>query len=333
MSEITTVGVDLAKNLFQLHGVDVQGSVRLRRRLARRQLLPSLAQLPPCVVAMEACASAHYWAREIAKLGHQVRLISPQFVKPFVRGNKNDGNDAAAICAAALATGMRFVAVKSVEQQELLALHRIRELTDKHRRALMNQLRGLLAEFGIVMAKGSAALHARLSALDTEVPARLRAALLEQQRTLRALEAQVKAQTRGLAQIARDSALCRSLMRQPGVGPLVSTAYAATVGDPRVFKNGRQVAAWLGLVPRHCGTGGKTRLLGISKRGDRYLRMLLIHGARAVVRWAPTHTDPLSSWVKQLSQRCHRNVVTVAVANKTARRLWALMHEATLTPA
>lgn len=329
MNEITTIGMDIAKSVFQLHGVDGQGQVVVRRRVARARLLSFMAQQPVCVVAMEACGGAHHWGRQLQGLGHTVRLISPQFVKPYVKGNKNDGNDAAAICEAVRATGMRFVALKSIEQQDMLAVHRVRALLVRQRTALANQLRGLLAERGLVIRKSLSALRRALPELlgqsDESVSPVLRALLLEAQPRLAALDEHVRQQDQQIEQACRASPLCERLRAQPGVGALSATAFAASVGDARLFKNARQCAAWLGLVPHQHSSGGQTRLLGISKRGDTYLRTLLIHGARAVLRQRAGKTDRTHVWLQGLVKRRGMNIAAVALANKNARHLWALM--------
>jgi len=327
MNEITLLGIDLAKQVFQLHGIDVSGKAVLRRQVKRGDLLSVLRQFPPCVVAMEACGGSHHWGRQFHGFGHEVRLMAPQFVKPYVKGNKNDRNDAAAICEAAQRPGMRFVSVKTVEQQQVLALHRLRQGAVKARTALVNQVRGLLAEFGVVVPLGWAALRTQLAAQVGDeqgpLPALLRTELAHQQTRLAELDAEVKRLTSVLERLAREDARTSRLMARRGVGPLIASAFAAEVGDPSVFHNGRQVSAWLGLVPRQHSSGGKPRLLGISKRGDAYLRTLLVHGARAVVRTAARHDDPLSRWVQELAVRRGVHKATVAVANKLARQMWA----------
>jgi transposase len=324
MGKITTLAIDLAKTVFELYGVDGRGVCVLRRQVRRGQLLRVVAQLAPEQVAMEACASAHYWGRQIRVLGPEAKLIPPQYVKPYVRGNKNDRNDAQAICEAALRPGMPEVAVKSVEQQAVLSLHRMRELLEKQRKQLANQLRGILGEFGIVIPKGVAALRRELPEAIEQVPELLRPVLQESRETLLELERRCREHERRLGQLARHSPLCRRLMSEAGVGPLTASAYVATLGTPTHYRNGRQVAASLGLVPRQHSSGGKTVLLGISKRGDKYLRMLMVHGGRAVLRHAAGKSDPLSLWVLQVARRRGPNRAAVALANKNARRLWAL---------
>lgn len=324
MKQITTLAIDVAKTVFQLHGVDERGVAVLRRQVRRGQLLGVIAQLAPCLIAMEACASAHYWGRQFMKLGHRVKLIPPQYVKPYVKGNKTDRNDAAAICEAALRPEMAQVAVKSEEQQAVLTLHRMRELLEKQRKQLANQLRGLLGEFGIVIAPGVAALRRALPEVIEGLPVMLRGLMQQGRERLLELERQCSEHTRQIEQHARENALCRRLMCEAGIGPISASAYVATVGDPGHYRNGRQLAASLGLVPRQHSTGGKTVLLGISKRGDKHLRTLLIHGARAVLRYAPGKTDPLSVWLNDLARRRGSNRAAVALANKNARRLWAI---------
>lgn len=327
MSEITTVAIDVAKNVFQLQGVDGRGVCQLRKRLRRAQLLSFVARLPPCLIAMEACASSHYWGREFGKLGHRVKLIPPQYVKPFVRGNKTDSNDAEAICEAALRPRMPSVAVKSEEQQAVLCSHRIRQLLENQRKQLGNQLRGLLAEFGIVIPKGSGPLRKGLSEAIERAPVSLRPVFAAAHQRLMDLQRQCLEQTQHIERLAEASPLCRRLMRERGVGPIIASAYAATLGSPANYHNGRQVSASLGLVPRQHSSGDEPQLLGISKRGDTYLRTQLIHGARAVMSHVKGRSDPLSVWLQALAARRGQNKAVVALANKTARRLWAIWRD------
>jgi transposase len=329
---ITQVGLDLAKNLFQFHGIDARGHVALRKRLKRAQVVGFFAQLPPCLIGLEACGGAHFWARKLTQLGHTVKLIAPQFVKPYVKTNKNDAADAEAICEAVGRPNMRFVPIKSVEQQGLLGLHRARQGFVVARTAQSNQIRGLLSEFGIVIPKGFASLEHQirpiledagngLSSMSRELIGRLFSHFLELDRQVGELEVQIKAWH-------RESAASRRLEAIPGIGPLTATALVASIGDARSFHNGRQLAAWLGLVPRQNSSGGKERLLGISKRGDTYLRTLMIIGAHAVLRRLKCHPDQAGGWLARLAQRRHPNIVAVALANKNARIVWALLaHE------
>jgi transposase len=326
---VTTIGFDIAKNVFQVHGVDKAGKVVLSKQLKRAQVLAYFANLPPCLVGLEACAGAHYWARELGKQGHEVKLISPQFVKPYVKGNKNDRNDAEAICEAVGRPNMRFVPVKSVEQQDILALHRVRSGLVKERTAKVNQLRGLLGECGIVIGQGLAQVRKRLPEIledgENGLSSMGRELFADLQRQVLELDRQVNAYGAKLQSLYQASAVCRKLGRVPGIGPITATAMVASLGDGRAFESGRQVSAWLGLVPKQESSGGKPRLLGISKRGDTYLRTLLIHGARAVVKAAAKKDDAQSRWVNALVKRRNKNIAAVAVANKNARTLWVLL--------
>jgi transposase len=327
VNDITMLGIDLAKNVFQLHGVTGEGRVVVRRQVRRAQLLNTIAKLAPKTVAMEACAGAHEWGRRITALNCQVRLIAPQFVKPFVKSQKNDRNDAEAICEAALRPTMRFVALKTTDQQQILALHRLRAGAVKTRTAMANQLRGILGEFGVVAPQGIGKLRYALPLIledaQNGLPPLLRSELAQQAQRLRELDAEVARLSARIEALAAAHEPCRRLMQRRGVGPLIASAFVAELGDPRVFHSGRQVAAWLGLVPRQRSSGGRAVLLGITKHGDAYLRTLLIHGARSVVRVAARHDDPLSRWVCALKERRGVHKAIVAVANKTARQLWA----------
>lgn len=328
-----TIGLDIAKAVFQVHGVDARGQTTLQKRLRRGQLIGFFANLPPSLVGIEACGSAHHWARELCKLGHEVKLMPPQFVRAYVKTNKNDARDAEAICEAVRRPNMRFVAIKTVSQQELLMLHRVRQRLVIERTAKANQLRGLLAEFGIVLPQG---LH-RLRHLMPEILAdaenglscRLRERFSHLFSHLRELDVSVIEWERQIVAWHRENPLSRRLEKIPGMGPLGASALVASIGDVRTFKNGRQLAAWLGLVPRQDSSGGKTRLLGISKRGDRYLRTLLILGAQAVLRQMQRHPPRAAhSWLGRLTARSHPHIAAVALANKNARIVWALLaHE------
>lgn len=328
--QVTTVGLDLAKNIFQVHGVDEKGQVALRRRLRRQDVLMLLANLPPCLVGLEACPGAHWWAREITSLGHEVRLMPPQYVRAYVKRGKTDAADAEAICEAVTRPSMRFVPIKGVEQQAVLLLHRTRELLVRQRTMLINALRGHLAEFGIIVAQGVRNMTKLLAILadptDQRLPPLARDVLGLLAEQLRAVEDRLERLERDLMVWHRTNAVSQLLTTLPGVGPITATAMVASIGDPAHFRSARQFAAWLGLTPQPHSSGGKERLGGISKRGDGYLRKLLIHGARTVVRWRHRGVGLLTSpWLAELLQRRPVNVATVALANKNARILWAMM--------
>jgi transposase len=334
--KVTTSGIDVAKRVFQVHGVDEHGTVVLRRQLRRSQLVLFFSRLEPCLIGMEACASSHYWARKLMALGHTVGLMAPQFVKPY---RKNDGNDAEAICEAVQRPNMRFVPVKSPQQQAELAVHRIRQRLISKRTGLINQLRGLLGEYGLVLAQGANHVRSKLPALLESCSESLPALAVELFRDLYEelvqLEQRIAAYDRRIERLYRANPVCQRLGEQEGIGALTATAFVATVAHAAQFKGARQCAAWLGLVPRQDSTGGKPRLLGISKRGDVYLRTLLVHGARSAMRHTPKRTDPKSRWVEQLRKRRGENIAAVALAAKHARILWALMvkGEASAQPA
>jgi transposase len=329
-SVIKFVGIDLAKRSFHLYAVDAEGRAVLSRKVTRARLSAVVAQLPACTIAMEACGSAHHWARLFRTFGHEVRLIAPQFVKPYVKSNKNDAADAEAICEAAQRPGMRFVAVKTVEQQDIQAIHRMRSLAVQQRTAQINQIRGLLLEYGLEVAQGRAAIQRRLPEIledaDNGLSPRFRAELHGLAEELRHLNERVAHYDTQIDAIAHGDRQARDLMTIPGIGSKGATALLAAVGeDPSLFHNGRGLAAWIGLVPRQHSTGGRDRLLGISKRGDVYLRNLLIHGARAVLRTLEHKEDRTSLWAKALKARRHTNVAIVAMANKMARVAYAVM--------
>ncbi len=324
---IVSCGVDIAKNVFQFYGIDEEGN-ELRRRLTRNQFLRFFNQLAPCLVGIEACGGAHHWARELTKLGHSVRLIAPQKVKPYVQGNKTDANDAEGIHAALLRPGMKTVSPKTVEQQDLMLLHRVRSLTVKTRTALVNQIRGLLAEYGVVLPKRVATLRQRLVAELAEndrVSAMAREQLYGLYEELLHLDDRIKRQEATIVQTCKHDPDCQRLLAIPGIGPLTATALVASAGDVSVFRNGREFAAWLGIVPRQHSSGDKTRLQGISKRGDAYLRTLLVHGARSVLSRAKGKEDRNSQWLAALEARRGYNKACVAQANKTARIAWAVL--------
>lgn len=326
---ISTVGLDIAKQVIQIHAVDMHGKPVIRKQLKRHQVLPFFANLPPCLIGIEACGGAHDWARRLSALGHTVKLMAPQFVKPYVKANKHDPADAEAICEAVSRPSMRFVPVKNPEQQALQAMHRARQGFVAARTAQGNQIRGLLAEFGRVVPKGLTALTERLSDLLEEAENGLPATFRELLRTLAnhltELDRQVEDITRRIEAIHRANPLSRRLAQVPGIGPLIATALLAAIGDIKGFANGRQLAAWLGLVPKQSSTGGKTRILGISKRGDTYLRTLLIQGARSALKAAQNKPNASETWLTRLAERRNPNIAAVALANKNARIAFALL--------
>ena len=321
----TVVGVDTAKRVFQLYWVEMDTGEIKSLRLTRARFLEHFANRAPCLVAMEACGGSQHWARRLLALGHEVRLLSAKFVRPFVAGNKSDAHDARAIWTAVQQPGIKTVAVKTEEQQAVLALHRMRQQLVKFRTAQINGLRGLLAEYGEVMPQGRAGLRRGITLAFARVSERLPAMVMdtlrEQWARVARLDEEIAGIERRLIVWRRDNAASRRIAEIPGVGVLSATAAVAAMGDPAAFKSGREFAAWLGLVPRHVGTGGRVRMLGISKRGDSYLRTLLIHGARSVFN----NSKAPPEWVLRLAERRPPNVATVALANKTARVMWALL--------
>lgn len=325
---ITTIGIDLAKNLFQVHAVDERGHAVLNKQLKRSQVTAFFANLPPCLIGMEACGSAHHWARKLQGLGHTTRLIATQFVKPYVKSNKNDVADAEAICEAVSRPNMRFVPIKNVEQQAVLSLHRARHGFVKARTAQANQIRGLLAEFGMIIPKGIAHIRARVPGIledaSNELPGEFRSLISRLTQHLIELGRQADEMGAQIEAWHRSNELSRKLTAIPGIGPISASALVASVGDARNFSSGRQLAAWLGLVPRQSSSGGKNVLLGMSKRGDAYLRTLLIHGARAVISRVRQKQHG-NGWLLKLMQRRNSNVAAVALANKNARVVWALL--------
>jgi transposase len=329
--KLSRVGVDLAKNVYQLHGVDRHGKAVWKRRLRRGQWLQALLDKaePGCVIGMEACTGAHHWARELQSQGYTVRLIAPQFVKPYVKSNKNDANDAEAICEAMSRPNMRFVTVKSVEQQDIQATHRVRTELKEQRTAKANQIRGLVAEYGLVAPPTLLALRRAipcwLEDADNGLTDYFRSLLHGLWGDLVALDDRMAELDKQIKKLADSSEVAQRLQQLRGVGPLVATALIATVGTGEQYCKGKQMAAALGLTPRQCSSGDKQRLLGISKRGDVYLRTMLIHGARAVVSQAKHRDDRLSRWVTSIAKRSHPNVAAVALANKTARMAWAML--------
>ena len=327
---ITTLGIDLAKNIFHLCGMARGGEIVLRKRLRRAALEPYLAQLPPCRVGMEACGGAHHWARYCAAQGHEAKLIAPQFVKPLRKGMKNDAQDAKAICIALGLPDMRFAPIQTVERQAATHAHRQRELAVRQRTQTGNQLRGMLAEYGLVAPVGLRHLRRRLPEIledaDNGLPPTAREVLEEQYQQLLWLDAAVERADERIRRLAASDPAHQRLRQLPGVGLLTATAFRAKFGDGKDFRNGRELAASLGLVPRQATTGGQPKLLGISKHGDKYLRKLLIHGARSALRAAARRPDdPANQWLLRLSERRHPNAAAVALANHTARRAWALL--------
>lgn len=327
--EITTLGIDLAKSVFQVHGVDAEGRTVLKKKLRRNAVIEFLQGLPRCLVGMEACATAHYWAREIVALGHDVRLIPPAYVKPYVKRQKNDAADAEAICEAVTRPNMRFVPIKTPEQQGVMVMHRTRELLIRQRTMMLNALRSHLAEFGVIAAKGPQnikQLIAELRAGDhDDLPQTARTALLGFAAQLEALKTEIRAIDRQLLAWFRENEVCQRLSTIPGVGVITATAMVATVPDPNAFASGRQFAAFLGLVPRQNSSGGKDRLGRISKMGDGYLRRLLVNGATSVIRRIGQDASLTGIWVRKLLEKKPARVVTVAIANKTARIVWAVL--------
>lgn len=325
----TTIGIDLAKLVFQLHGVNEHGKTVLKKPLKRAQMIPFFTNLPPCLIGMEACGSAHYWANKLQGLGHTVKLMAPQFVKPYVKTNKNDAADAEAICEAVTRPTMRFVPIKNAEQLAILALHRARQGFVKARTAQANQIRGLLAEYGLILPQGITHIGKHVPELleDSEngLPGAFRQLLMRLHEHLKELDKQVKELEEEIELWHRDSVASQKLAQLPGIGPITASALVASIGNAQNFKNGRQLAAWLGLVPRQHSSGGKQTLLGISKRGDSYLRTLLIHGARSVLRVAERKEQFTGSWLAGVMARRNPNVAAVAQANKTARIVWALL--------
>jgi transposase len=331
---IVTLGIDLGKSVCSVVGMDRRGEVVLRRRLRRNAVAGYVAKLPPCTVAMEACFGAHHLGRRFVAMGHEVRLLPPAYVRPYVKTQKNDDRDAEGIAEASSRPTMRTVPVKTVAQQDLQTLHRVRQSLVRRRTSVINQMRALALERGFVAARGprrfAAELPEILSSGSDELSPRMRGLLEELRAEWRALDERIGAFDRELRTVARQAATTRRLMTVPGIGPLTATALTAAVGDASGLADGRALAAWLGLVPRQMTTGGRTRLVGIGKRGDRYVRTLLIHGARAALPSLAAKDTALGRWVRDLLRRHHRNVVVVALANKLARIAWAVMRRGTV---
>lgn len=328
MINLKVLGIDLAKDVFQLHGTDEKGTGILRKRLSRSKLIEYMAITPPCLVGIEACGGAHYWARTFVSQGHRVKMMAPQFVKPYVKSNKNDARDAEAIAEAVTRPTMRFVPIKGIEQQDILLLHRVRELAMKQRTAQSNQIRGLLAEYGVVIAKGLSCLD-NLSDILERNQDKLSIASIEiftqLHQQIKSYSEQIEHYDKKIKKHAATDSRCIAVQDIEGIGPITASAIIATISDPHVFKNGREVSAWLGLVPKQHSSGNKIILGGITKRGDRYVRKLLIHGARAVVKTCENKTDKRSEWVADKKKRCGYNKASVAVANKNARIIWAIL--------
>ncbi|WP_304350425.1 IS110 family transposase [Comamonas testosteroni] len=331
--QATTIGIDLAKNVFQVHGVDAHGKKIFNKALKREQMATFFVNLPPALVGMEACGSAHYWARKLQTMGHTVRLMAPQFVKPYVKGNKHDAADAEAICEAVARPTMRFVPIKNVEQQAVLSMHRVRQGFVRARTAQANQIRGLLSEFGLIVPQGIAHITERVPTLiedaTNDLPGSFRILIDRLLEHFKALQAQIQQLEAQILAWHRSNPASKRLEHIPGIGPITASALIASLGDARSFKDGRQVAAWLGLVPKQHSSGGKQNLLGISKRGDTYLRTLLIQGARSVVYHADQPNLETASatcqWIRGVAQRRNKNIAAVALANKNARICWALL--------
>ena len=325
--ELKTLGIDIAKRVFQLHGVNAKGKVVLKKRLNREALSSFMANLPSCTIGMEACSGSNYWARKFKSYGHKVHLMSPQYVKPYVKTNKTDANDA--ICEAATRPSMRFVSIKSAEQQDIQSLHRYRQRVVEERTALANQIRGLLTEYGIVIPQGIGFLRKKLPEIleeeDGDITSLSREIFSQLYEDLKEIDKKIKGLDKRIEILCQQSENCQRLAQIEGIGPLTATALVSAIGDISVFKNGRHLAAWLGLVPREYSSGNKRMLLGISKRGDRYLRTLLIHGARAFISFGKRKTV----WLENLIKRCGKQKAYVALANKNARVVWALLAKQT----
>ncbi len=329
MQAVTTIGLDIAKSVFQIHGVDAAGNVIVRRRLKRRYVLSFFQKLPSCLVGIEACASSHHWSRELQALGHTVRLMPPAYVKPYVKRHKNDAADAEAICEAVTRANMRFVATKTPEQQSCLMLHRTRHLFIRQQTAVINAIRAHLAEFGIVAPVGRNGVEQLLDvaadASDNRLPEAARACLLALGAQLRALKAQILNFDRQIMALHRSNEASKRLDEIPGVGPALASALVASVADPKAFRSGRNFSAWIGLVPKQHSSGGKDKLGSISKQGDRYLRSLFTAGALAVIRYAKIHGTKHRPWLTALLARRPTKVAAIALANKMARMAWAMM--------
>ena len=326
MRNIKVIGIDLAKNVFQIHGTDAKGKCVLKKRLARAKLIEFVAQLPPCIIGIEACTGAHYWGRLFNQMGHTTKMMAPHFVKPYIRSNKNDRNDARGIAEAVTRPDMKFVPIKTVSQQDTLLLHRARNLLIKQRTALSNQIRGLLAEYGVVIPKGISHVKKLVEILDTDsLTIKAKSVFKKLYEQFNRFNTEIAEYEKENEAFVKQDAVCQEIMKIEGVGPLTASAVIATIGDPKAFKNGREVAAWLGLVPKQHSSGNTIRLSGISKRGDRYVRTLLVHGARSVVNNCEKKSDKKNIWVKDKKIRKGHNKACVALANKHARVIWAIL--------
>lgn len=328
MKDIKVLGIDLAKNVFQLHGNDARGKKVLTKRLTREKLIELLSQMKPCTIGIEACIGAHYWARVFGKMDHTVKIMAPKFVKPYVMSNKNDAHDARAIAEAVTRPDMRFVSAKTIEQQDALLVHRAKELTMKHRTALVNHIRGLLLEYGVVIPQGISHIQKLLTILEDNQDKLTSKAITIFKRLydqFKNYTTEIESYDNEIIIFSKENAICEEIMKIEGIGPITASAIVATVGDAKIFKNGRQMSAWLGLTPRQHSSGNTTRLGGISKRGDGYVRKLLVHGARSVVLNCEKKSDKKSKWVADKKNRIGYNKACIALANKNARIIWAVM--------
>lgn len=328
MQNIKVLGIDLAKNVFQLHGTDGKGKKILSKRLRREKLADFIVNLPPCLIGIEACGGSNYWGRLFKQMGHQVKIMSPQFVKPYVMSNKNDQNDARGIAEAVTRPHMKFVSIKNIEQQDILLLHRARELLVKQKTAQSNQIRGLLAEYGIVIPKGLTPIKNLPIILDNnagKLTVRSQEIFTRLYEQFNAIDNQLTIYNKELELMVKQDSQCQEILKIEGIGPITASAIIATIGDAKLFKNGREVSAWLGLTPKQYSSGENIRLTRISKRGDRYVRTLLIHGARSVLKNCDKKTDKKSQWITDKKRRCGYNKAAVALANKNARVIWAIL--------
>jgi transposase len=328
MNNIKVLGIDLAKNIFQLHGTDAKGKCVLRKRISREKLAEFVVQIKPCMIGIEACMGAHYWARLFQSMGHTVKIMAPQFVKPYVMSNKNDPNDARGIAEAVTRPNMKFVSVKQIEQQDMLLLHSARDLMMKQKIAQSNQIRGLLMEYGIVIPQGIYNIKMLLQILEDnhdKLTTKSLAIFTQLYEQFKMYDDQLAIYDKQLNQIVNQNAVCKEIMKIEGIGPITASAIIATIGDAKVFKNGREVAAWLGLVPKQHSSGNTVKLSGISKRGNSYVRKLLVQGARSVVNTCTKKQDKRNLWIADKKNRCGYNKASVALANKNARIIWAIM--------